>query len=54
MQDVHANLNKGLPWQLLHSGRRLFTSKSGLRKKLITCCILSTAVYGAQTGHLGN
>ena len=51
MEDVHVKLNPGLPWQKLHSARRLFTSKLDLnfRKKLIKCYIWSMAVYGAET-----
>jgi hypothetical protein len=35
--------------------KTLFANKQdlNLRKKLIKCYILSTAVYGAQTEHLG-
>jgi hypothetical protein len=56
MQDAHARLNPGLPWQKQHSAkRRLFTSKLDLNlgKKLVKCYTWRITVYGAETWTLG-
>ena len=52
MEVVHIKLNQGLPWekQRLTTVQRLFTNKLDLNfwKKLVTCHIWSTALYGAE------
>jgi hypothetical protein len=47
---LHEKLNPRLPWQKKHSTRRLFFEKlySNLKKKLVKCCIWSTALCGAE------
>jgi hypothetical protein len=53
MQDVHAKLKPGTPWQkaALNKKTSLFIDILGLhlRKKLVTCYILSKALYGTET-----
>jgi len=52
MQDVHVKLKPGTPWQKQHLTRRsLFINTLGLhlRKKLVTCYILSIAFCGTET-----
>jgi hypothetical protein len=52
MEDVHVELQPGLPWQKEHStGRRHFISKSDLNltKKVVKCYIWSIELYGAET-----
>ena len=51
MQDVHVNLNPGLPWQKLHSTRSFFHQRIGLKCKKDTSKVLhwKYTLRGAET-----
>ena len=49
MQNVHVELNRGLPWQKQNSARRRIFTSNLVKKKQENCYIWSIVFYGAET-----
>jgi len=49
MQNVHVELNRGLPWQKQNSARRRIFTSNLVKKKQENYYIWSIVFYGAET-----